>query len=552
MTTPNASPSSDRSPRWPWLVLAMGLLWTSVLRIPLILAAADHLDSDLAVDGLTLLDAVNGSWRWHYPGTPHMGILPVLLSYPQALLYGVSPATLVSGGLVAWLLVITATFVLAWRAFGAGVACWAIVPLVFSSVGTVWLSGRITGGHLLTLAWHAAAFAGMVGCLTRGGAWRSGLLGLWCGLGLYLDTMVVFTMAGLVPAAVASWWVRGKSNSGKVAAVVFVLGLVLGVVPRELGKRADPYDPYGQQFAPIFQPSVIADHARILVMDCLPRLIVGHELPDLQSTPEALTELGRPARTGPEDASPSLNAGPYATALGLLLFVAAIVRLIRDRSPQGSAERAVQHGVLISAGLILVAFLINRNIFNSDNYRYLIFLLVPWSLGFGLVMRSIASRGAAAWAATLFLSALFGAVMTASVVSWYVGLGWLSVDLLRGSPVSSEGLVVFQDRETPADEDTPPAAILDRATVLPAGTSHVFGDYWKVYRIAFLSGGRVVGVPFPTYPNRFEGWSSGLEPGQGALFVLDPVPDWRAMLLESWRREDRDPNELDQLTLLTP
>ena len=35
--------------------------------------------------------------------------------------------------------------------------------------------------------------------------------------------------------------------------------------------------------------------------------------------------------------------------------------------------------------LIVAAFLVNRNIFNSDNYRYLIFLLTPWSLGFGLV-----------------------------------------------------------------------------------------------------------------------------------------------------------------------
>ena len=34
----------------------------------------------------------------------------------------------------------------------------------------------------------------------------------------------------------------------------------------------------------------------------------------------------------------------------------------------------------------MAAFLVNRNIFNSDNYRYLIYLLTPWSLGFGLVL----------------------------------------------------------------------------------------------------------------------------------------------------------------------
>ena len=57
------------------------------------------------------------------------------------------------------------------------------------------------------------------------------------------------------------------------------------------------------------------------------------------------------------------------------------------------ARRAVGFGAIVSALLIVAAFLVNRNIFNSDNYRYLIFLVTPWSLGFGLVMRDLARRG---------------------------------------------------------------------------------------------------------------------------------------------------------------
>jgi hypothetical protein len=87
---------------------------------------------------------------------------------------------------------------------------------------------------------------------------------------------------------------------------------------------------------------------------------------------------------------------------------------------------------------------------------------------------------------------------------------------------------------------------------IPHDATHIYGDYWDVYRIAFLSGGRVVGVPFPTYPNRFEGWSSGLGPDRGTLVVLDPAPGWQAMLAESWRREGRDPAELDRLYIITP
>ena len=79
MTDTSAS-ATNRVPRWPWVVLGLGLVWTVLLRVPLIVNAEDHLDSDLAVDGLTLIDALHGQWRWHYPGTPHMGILPLFFS----------------------------------------------------------------------------------------------------------------------------------------------------------------------------------------------------------------------------------------------------------------------------------------------------------------------------------------------------------------------------------------------------------------------------------------------------------------------------------------
>src|SRR5271154_3121544 len=99
-----------------------------------------------------------------------MGILPMLTSYPQALVWGAGPITLVSGGTIIWLLVVGSTFWLAARAYGLDVAGWAILPLVFSSLGTIWLSGRITGGNLLTLVWHNVAIAGLSACLTHGGS----------------------------------------------------------------------------------------------------------------------------------------------------------------------------------------------------------------------------------------------------------------------------------------------------------------------------------------------------------------------------------------------
>ena len=125
----------------------------------------------------------------------------------------------------------------------------------------------------------------------------------------------------------------------------------------------------------------------------------------------------------------------------------------------------------------------------------------------------------------LVLAGALVAAMTASVASWYRGLGWLG----------GEGSVRVAGRVEPR-----------------AGVTHVYGDYWHVYRYAFLAGGRVAASPFPTYPNRFEGWSRGLGAGEGALLLLDRPPDWRSLLAESWIREGRDPGELRRITIVNP
>ena len=194
-----------------------------------------------------------------------MGILPLLFSYPQALVWGADPIALVSGGTVIWMLVVISTFWLAWRVYGPSVAGWAIVPLVFSSLGTIWLSGRITGGHLLTLAWHTLAVRGAA-CLPHARGWRSAaILGVWCGLGLYLDAMFLFTLAGIVLAALLAWLSGWRSTVGDRAG----RGL-----PGRAGRRAScPGRSAGgsTRTTPIrrssrrrFEASALAQHASLL------------------------------------------------------------------------------------------------------------------------------------------------------------------------------------------------------------------------------------------------------------------------------------------------
>jgi hypothetical protein len=573
------SPQPDDAPtqrfRWPWVALGLGLCWTVLIRVPLVLNAHDHLDSDLAVDGLTLLDAVNGHWRWHYPGTPYMGILPMLPSYPQAVIWGANPVTLVSGGTIIWSLVVLSTFWLAARAYGLEAAGWAIAPLVFSSLGTIWLSGRITGGHLLTLVWHNVAFVGFFDCLTRATRWRVVLLGIWCGLGIFVDAMFLLTLAGMGAAACLAWRSARFPRTAIAPTALFLCAILVGLLPRPIGTRVDPYNAYPSQFGTTLEPAALLEHARLLGLHCLPRLIAGIELNEIERAGTAITTWtgGLAAARG---ASPRLSLPPSSEWLAVLLlltFGAAFWRLGSDPAKgAGPARIAVSRGTLGSALLIIPAFLVNLHIYDSDSYRYLILVLTPWSLGFGLLMTDLSGRG---WIGRLSAPAVAGflsVMMTAASFLWYRDdrgyVNQMAIPVKRAAPHWSELTVV-------ADGPRGAPAVSSRFRVA-GDVSHVFGGYWDVYRMSFLSGDQIKGIPFPIYPNRFRGWSRGLGPDEGKLLILLPEGaarkpkttrsaehgsdvvgsakniNWLQALRTSWEVEGRDPAELGRLQVIVP
>jgi hypothetical protein len=494
-----------RRPRWPFFALAAALVWVLLVRVPLVMNADSHLDSDLAVDGLTLTEATQGYWRWHYPGTPHMGTLPVALSWIQAIFLGSTPATLVSGGVLAYALVVVATFWLAWKAFGPSVAAWSLVPLAFASTGMIWLSGRITGGHLLTLAWHTAAFALLFDLLVRGGTVRSAALGVWCGLGLYLDQMFLFSLV-FVLLGVVIWalTLRLGTLGRQPSVVVVVLAFLVGYLPHWRGQLVEPHDAYREQFQTIFRPAegkpgssaiawdtaakLGAEHFRILGLEALPRLISGHLLPSGETEPNPATLEGRPA---PRKSSGWTPLGMATTALSLALFVASVIALVRSPSSREiGASQAVRWGVLGSAAAVTAAFIINLNIYNSDNYRYLVFLFLPWCLGFGVLMNALTRRGWIGRIAAIVLATAFALCMTLDTQAWYARFGW----------VDDGGLPV---RKALRDQ------VLDWLVAHPE-VDGIFGSYWDVYRLSYLTGGRVRGVPYPVFPDRFPEWSETL------------------------------------------
>ena len=620
-STPPPTPRPSRG--WAWLVLAMA--WVGLMRVPLVLNARSHLDSDLAVDGLTLIDALGGRWRWHYPATPFIGSPPVLLSWAQARIWGPGPIALVSGGVLAYALIVAATFLLNRRAFGPSVATWGLVPLAFASTGMIWLSGRVTGGHLLATAWHAGAFAILWDVFAKGG-WRpAAILGLWCGFGLYVDSMFAVTWVGLAVAMCVSAALSpreragvggvagpiglrkgdpdapggampltpgpspggrgeaggktppaGSSRAVRAFACLLAFGLAsgVGVAPRVIGARVDPHDAYVGQFQPVTRGDLVARNAKILLLDCLPRLVAGHRLPRLEAEPDpSRLPMGSPS--SPEKGPPWLGFSVTAASLGL--FAWAMVGLAfdaggkpptrdkrtvlppsplagegrgegsidvagasLDRSstvarrpplpnppPQGgrgpeneavnSARRAIRWGLLASTLAVLAGFLIHPSITNSDNYRYLVFWLVPWSSGFGLMMARLASRRpAGAWA----LAMGFAALMTVDSARWYARFGWVDSAYRPARKAVADPALDWLD-------DHP-------------GVSAILGDYWDVYRLSFLTGGRVRGVPFPQYPDRFPEIRGGLPPGRDRVVIVRPGefgPLYRARALAMGARE---------------
>ena len=594
MTDTSAS-ATTRTPRWPWVVLGLGLVWTVLLRVPLILNAEDHLDSDLAVDGLTLIDALHGQWRWHYPGTPHMGILPLFFSYPQALIWGANAFTLVSGGTLIWLLIVTGTFWLAWKAYGPSVAGWAILPLVFSSTGTIWLSGRITGGHLLTLAWHTLAFVGLHACLEQGRqrcALCAGPLVRAGALSRY-DVSVHVSRAGSGSARRLVFRREMAIETGHGRGVSWSAGIV-GFLPHEIGRIVDPYDAYPSQFIATFEEPAVREHGRLLALQCLPRLIAGTEL-------DRFDRIGR----GHEsifgkligcllDVRTFSELPPKQEWLAVVLliaFVAATIRVLLDSMfSRDACGKAISFGTSWSALWIVGAFLVNRNIFNSDNYRYLIYLLTPWSLGFGLLIEDLRSRRRPARAAAIFAVVALFVGMTARSVNWYQDKLHYMSDNWRVLMVPCDSWSEPRRWRTEGDvyhEEADSDGLLHRYPAqegflkykVPSDVTHVFGDYWDVYRMTFLSGKKVAGVPYPIYPNRFPAWSRGLGGGKGRLLVLglrsptgresvlksgdrfltihelyDPksLIYWRPPFAAVWQNDGRDPAELYQIRSVVP
>ena len=200
-----------------------------------------------------------------------------------------------------------------------------------------------------------------------------------------------------------------------------------------------------------------------------------------------------------------LAAASCATSLALFFAGLGIFTVDPDArllpKTENNSCAAVRIGSAVASIGVIIAFIINIHIYNSDNYRYLVYLLVPWSLGFGLTMESLSRRGF--FPAALVLAASLAILLAVDEVRWLEGFQWIGPN------------------RAVASRPTPETRLLDWLNRHP-NVDYIVSDYWLIYRLAFLTGGRIKGRPYAE-PNRFPEWGDGGDRAGRRVLILIPT-----------------------------
>jgi hypothetical protein len=282
--------------------------------------------------------------------------------------------------------------------------------------------------------------------------------------------------------------------------------LPAGMLLTSLG---DGENSYGSQFELSRNANSIIEHTRILVMDCLPRLFFGRSA-------QGLDQINWPDQ-------PFKNENHLTFILiAFALSIAAIILKIRSRSNQRVQNNSLKHSLWLGFATLLIlnliAFVLNKNIFNSDNYRYLV-LLLPI---FGIFVASVAADGRFQLTRRLILI-VFSVLLGNDVYNWQI----------HASLRESQSDAIQQEQKKKDRIQTSRAMPLEDIFVTPGnglppivnGTFEA--DYWVVYKSIYLfrlplNSGR----PFGFYPDRFK----SISPKNPSYLVISDNDISRQML----------------------
>ncbi|MFN2385442.1 MAG: ArnT family glycosyltransferase [Thermoanaerobaculia bacterium] len=477
-----------RSDRWTCAAILVLIVGFGVRAASLFPSHKYLPDADTLIMGLRALEVLEGEPVVFYSHL-RLGALEAYLHAAAFSLLGPSREALAWAPLFSGCLFVLFGFAFLLEVFGKEVAVLGAVFLAVPSPAFLYWT-YMPNSYPETMALCAAVLFLAARAVRRGSRTAVFLVGLAAGLGFWNS---VQTLTCSVPALV--WLVRKRPES--VRRLDFWLplfgGAVLGALPWILYNLLHPLDALQGFHAPrlTLDPRALLSNLTYLVTTNLPELVTGTDPAGVHGSSTAFQRLLRP-----------FAAAIYAAALWSLLRHAAS----RPASPLGAqapASRPAARLLVIIALAIGAAFVLSN--FGSERGQTVRYVLPLWPVIAGalaLLTRDLLRLNRAG-------AAIAVAVLLAFNLTAYA---WPGSDARRGWEEDMRG-------------DAELVTLLQEG-----GIEWVFGDYWTVYPINFLSGRRIRGVPRqPTWD--YLGYKEQLPKGSVQPWALvtrtaEEMDDW--------------------------
>jgi hypothetical protein len=405
---------------------------------------------------------------------------------------------------VAYALLTLAVYVLTERLYGPRAANWSLVPLIFVSTDVLFWTSFPIGGHALVTFWHVAALLLLGRYLDSGKTSWLVALGGWSGLGYYTYQMFLFSLILIVPVAILGRAGPLRRRAGGLASVLFVASFFAGWSPHLIGRTVDSHDVYGTQTRAVWSVEWLKRSVPVLFRDCLPKFVAGPgQTGEGLPKPATIDEAARVAiaacwlaitfgyyrrvlATRTSAFFPRAVTGSSADAIGAVGQANRGICEPDRRASDSDANKTLRFLVAATPPMVLAGFVLHPAVDNHTHSRYLIYLMAWWPTAFG------ATLGGPQWsdprrpggtllrAAAIAISVVF---MVASATETY--RYWRAREAVTryGRPL------------------VPPEDPVVEFLKTQDSFVYLYGWYWDVYRLTFLTGERVKGVPVQQFPD---------------------------------------------------
>ena len=439
-------------------------------------------DADSLLTGMRAFRILEGHTPVFYSGV-RIGALESYIHAAVFAVFGASRTTISVAPLLSGVLMLLAFFFLARRLVGRQAACFALLVFAFPPASFLFWTYMPNGYPETVLLGLAALWAAAESREHPESAALPVVFGLLSGLALWNSLQA---LACVVPGAVLVLRSRRGLAETARALGLAAAGFVLGAAPWIAYNALHPLASFRSNFAaqPVAGSEDLVSNMRRFALAQLPELVV----------------------TGDVEAGGTPIAGwRTAAALALVALNVAAVLVAFRRPPEALRRgRTIAQGLapLGLAGMLAAAFFVLSEAGRTPGptTRYLLFVLPLLCACLGLLL------------ARLSLSS-FPLALT-------LGLAVALFDLSSYSLLP--GRALRRHLEAGAAGDARFVAFLGERHV-----GAVFGDYWVVYPLNFLSKERVRGVPVNPAPDWYD-YAGRLPEGSGQWAIA------------SWRSDGRD------------